>query len=393
MIPFHRPDLDSDDRMAIRRVLASGWLTTGVEAAAFEREFAETLGARVAVAVSSCTAALHLACVLAGWTKPGQEVIVPTLTFTATAGAVLQAGATPVLADIDPETLNLSIQTVAARRTKATVGVLPVHYAGNPTGFPDLLADARQHVPRYLVVEDAAHAYPAAINDRPIGNPVWGSFATCFSFYPTKPLTTAEGGMLVLQDPGLEARARRLTYHGIHAIEPQHRRVGLDHYAVTEEGWKYNLPDLLAALGRAQLRKADVLAGRRTTIAERYRARFAPLVNAGLLRVPWLESRIKSGWHLYVIRFVLERLRPEWTRDRLAGALQDRGIQTSVRYKPLHLQPFWRTRLDSARWGTFPVAERVAESSLCLPCWPGMSESQVDQVGDEVSRLVKGAVR
>jgi dTDP-4-amino-4,6-dideoxygalactose transaminase len=392
-IPFHRPHLDQDDRTAIRRVFASGWLTTGKEAEAFEREFAQTLGARCAIAVSSGTAALHVAAVLAGWVKPTQEVIVPTLTFTATAGAVLQAGALPVLADVDPETMNLSPQTVAGRRTSRTAGVLPVHYAGNPSGLTDLLEDARNAVPRYHIVEDAAHAYPAAILDQPIGGPALGGFATCFSFYPTKPLTTGEGGMLILADSGLEKRARRLVYHGIAAHEAQHHRTGLDHYLVTEEGWKYNLPDVLAALGRAQLMKADVLAGRREEIAKRYRARFADAVGAGLLRVPRVDPSVKSAWHLYVLRFNLERLREEWTRDRLAATLLERGIQVSLRYRPLHQQPFWRARLPEAKWSTFPHADRIAASSLCLPIWPAMTESEVDRVADEVIRLVKGAVR
>lgn len=388
-IPFFQPDLDSDDRAAIRRVLASAHLTSGPEVAAFEREFADTLGASTAIAVSSGTAALHLACVLAGWIQGGQEVIVPTLTFTATAGAVLQAGATPVLADVDADTFNLSAQTVAARRTRRTVGVLPVHYGGNPSGLAEVVQDARGQTPAYGVIEDAAHAYPATLRDQPIGGGGHGTFATCFSFYPTKPLTTAEGGMLILRDPSLEPRARRLAYHGI-ASGP--RPPGQPE-SVVEEGWKYNLPDLLAALGRSQLRKADVLGGRRATIAEQYRTRLSTAVEAGLMRVPRVEEGASSAWHLYVVRIVTERLRPEWTRDRLAAALGERGIQTSARYKPLHQHPFWRGRLPSAQWGTFPVADQIAVSALCLPIWPGLSESQVDHIADEVCRLVKGGAR
>lgn len=391
-IPFHAPDIDSDDRSNIRRVLSSGWLTTGGEAAAFEREFAESVGARSAVAVSSCTAALHLACVLAGWTRPGQEVIVPTLTFTASAGAVLQAGATPVLADVDSETFNLSVKTVAARRTSRTVGVLPVHFAGNPTGLLDVLEDADGQTPKYHVIDDAAHAYPASTHGIPIGGQT-GSFATCFSFYPTKPITTGEGGMLVLADPELEGRARRLSLHGINADAYQRSRSGLYHYSVTEEGYKYNLPDILAALGRSQLRKADVLAGRRLAIAERYRMKLAHLVDAGLIRLPRVGEDTVSAWHLYVVRFTMDRLRPEWTRDRIAASMAERGVNTSLHYKPLHTHPFWRARLESARWGEFPVADRIYQSALSLPIWPGMAESQVDVVADELSRVVKSAIR
>lgn len=389
-IPFHKPDLDSDDRKALRDVLTSGWLTTGKEAAALEREFAESVGARCAVAVSSGTAALHLACVLAGFHHRAHEVIVPTLTFTSTASEVLHAGATPVLADVDPETFNLSVTTIAARRTRNTVGVLPVHYTGSPQGLPEILKDAQGQSPPYLVIEDAAPAYLAAIGGVKIGGPT-GSFARCFSFRVTKSVTTVEGGMLTFDDIELERPARRHAYHG---INPGPRSPGTTE-VVVDAGWKYNLPDLLAALGRSQLRKADVLVGRRQTIADRYRMQFSSLVNAGLLRVPRVDPAITSAWQLYIVRFALERLKSEWTRDRLAQALRDRGIGTSLQtlQRPLHTHPFWRGRGGSAQWGDFPVAEKIAATALCLPIWPGMAEAQVDQVADEVGRVLKGAVR
>jgi dTDP-4-amino-4,6-dideoxygalactose transaminase len=196
--------------------------------------------------------------------------------------------------------------------------------------------------------------------------------------------------MLILADPELERLARRLAYHGI----SQDPRPPGTTEIVTDAGWKYNLPDLLAALGRSQLRKADVLAGRRQANAERYRMQFASLVNAGLLRVPRVDPAITSAWQLYIVRFALDRLRPEWTRDRIAATLLERGIHTSLQtlQRPLHTHPFWR-RLPSAQWGEFPVADRIAASALCLPIWPGMAEAQVDRVADEVSRIVKGAVR
>jgi perosamine synthetase len=389
-IPFHKPDIDSDDRKALRDVLTSGWLTTGKEAAALEREFAESVGARCAVAVSSGTAALHVACVLAGFNHPTHEVIVPTLTFTSTASEVLHAGATPVLADVDAETFNLSVETVAARRTRKTVGVLPVHYTGSPQGLPAIVKDAQEQSPRYTVIEDAAPAYLAAINGTMIGGPT-GSFARCFSLRVTKNVTAVEGGMLTFDDIQLERPARRYAYHG---INPDTRPPGVTE-VVVDIGWKYNLPDLLAALGRSQLRKADVLAGRRQTIADRYRMQFSSLVDAGLLRVPRVDPTVTSSWQLYIVRFALERLRPEWTRDRLGQTLRERGIGTSLQtlQRPLHTHPFWRERGGSAKWGEFPVADKIASSGLCLPIWPGMAEAQVDQVADEVSRLVKAAVR
>jgi dTDP-4-amino-4,6-dideoxygalactose transaminase len=197
--------------------------------------------------------------------------------------------------------------------------------------------------------------------------------------------------MLTFDDPQLEQPARRHAYHGISA-EP--RAPGTTE-VVVDEGWKYNLPDLLAALGRSQLRKADVLAGRRQTIADRYRMQFSSLVEAGLLRVPRVDPAVKSAWQLYIVRFALERLKPEWTRDRVAHTLRERGIGTSLQtlQRPLHTHPFWRARLESAQWGEFPVADRIAATALCLPIWPGMTEAQVDHVVDEVGRVLKGAVR
>ena len=287
-VPFHRPAISREDRQAVDRVLRSGWLTTGAEAEQFEAEFAQAVGARHALAVSSCTAALHLALACCRL-RPEDEVIVPTMTFTATAAAVLMAGARPVVADVDPETLTLTAETIIPVHTRHTRVLLPVHYGGTPAGFPGVLAFAHQY--RQRVIDDAAHALPAATAAGPIGSEAVGSDATCFSFYATKTLTTGEGGMLTTRWPEWAMRARRLTLHGVDADAYQRSRTAVYHYEVVEHGYKYNLPDLLAALGRSQLARHRLLWASRRDTAHTYADGFAPLVARGLVRLPRLLPR------------------------------------------------------------------------------------------------------
>lgn len=395
-LPFHQPFLDIDDRHAIARVLASRWLTTGKEATAFEDEFATYVTARHALAVSSCTAALHLALVLAE-VGPGDTVIVPTLTFTATAAAVVMAGAQPILADVAPDTLTLSAEAMERVRDARTSAVMPVHYAGNPSGFREVLAMAKE-LGEMHVIDDAAHAIPASMDGHPIGGTGIGAFATCFSFYPTKPVVAGEAGMLVLRDTALMDRARRLSLHGIDADAYQRSRQGLYHYEVIEHGWKYNLPDLLAALGRSQLGKADALARRRFWIAEAYTKRFLPLVTAGVLQLPVVHDGYQSAWHLYVIQFETERFRAGWDRDRIAVAMKDQGIGTSLHYRPLHRHRFWQqhcaTQLHGQDWATlFPHTERAYPRMLSLPIWPGMTDGDVDRVASALESVLAEATR
>lgn len=386
-IPYHLPHIDGDDLEAVAQVLRSGWLTTGREAALFEAEFQTLVQAEAAIAVSSCTAALHLALVLLEL-QPGDEVIVPTLTFTATAGAVLMAGLTPVLADVDPGSLLMTPESIAAKCNRRTKALLPVHYGGNPSGFLRLLAFAQQHKMR--VVDDAAHALPAFVRTEnglaAIGR-AGLSDATCFSFYPTKPVTTGEGGMLVVPKTVAD-RARRLTLHGIDADAYHRSRQAIYHYEVIEHGWKYNLPDVLATLGRRQLAKSEALWHQRVEIAGQYAAALSDLIAEERLTPPVVAPDALSAWHLYPIRLNLKALHPTWDRDRVGQRLREMGIGTSMHYRPLHRHKFWSESLGIGAQ-SFPVADQAYLELLSLPIWPGMSPRQVARVVERLTAVLQ----
>lgn len=388
MIPYAKPLVDSDDRRLVREVLSSGWLTSGKVAKLFEDELARYHHADAVLSLSSCTAALHLALELAG--VAGKYVIVPSLTFTATAAAVLMARGIPIIADVDPNTLTLSPEQceLAVSRFLGTshehvAAALPVHYGGNPSKFRSMLAWGREL--NVTIIDDAAHVLPAFVDGEMIGSHQLAAFATCLSFYPTKPITTGEGGALLLNGEQAQehlARATQMSLHGIDADAYQRSRTGLYHYKVTEMGWKYNMPDLLAALGRGQLKKAESFWIRRKLIAETYNKRLQTLVQDGRLNLPIVDDGCESSWHLYAIRFPYGCWKSGWSRDRAAARLKELGIGTSMHYVPLHRQPFWQAYmpLDSR----CPNAEAAYSELLSLPIWAGMSERDIDEV---VARL------
>lgn len=382
-VPYHKPHLDAEDRRGMHHVMSSGWLTTGKEAKQFEDEFKRTVGSEVAIAMSSCTAALHIALELLDL-RQGDEVIVPTMTFTASAAAVKMAGGVPVIADVDKTWLTLTPEMVLPHLTPRTRAIMPVHYGGNPSGYQDILALAEKY--HYAVIDDAAHAFPAETPRGMVGGR-GQSFATAFSFYATKTMTTAEGGMLTLADPSLESRARRLTLHGIDQDAFQRSRTAIYHYEVLEHGFKYNLPDLLAALGRTQLKKAISLWELRVMIAETYGKRLQYLHERGLLQLPSLEQNVSSAWHLYPVRFNLDALTKN--RDELAAELRLRGVGSSVHYRPLHRHSYWAANFIKPTQ-VFPFADRAYDELLSLPIWPGMTtiemEYVVDRVGDVIIR-------
>jgi dTDP-4-amino-4,6-dideoxygalactose transaminase len=388
-VPFHRVPITTAERNAVDRVVKSGWLTTGPEATRFEQEFAAAVDAHGAVAVSSGTAALHVGLELLAL-LPGDEVIVPSMTFTATAAAVLMAGLTPVIADVDPVSLNLTPETVQAVQTRRTKALLPVHYGGNPSGLLPLLAYAQPY--KLRVVDDAAHAFPARVGPHPVGSHPALTDATCFSFYATKTLTTGEGGMLTVRDPGLIERARRLINHGVDHEAYQRSRTSLYHYEVTEHGYKYNLPDVLAALGRVQLQRATDLWQKRTALATFYTQALAPLEAKGYLTCPQVAEGYTSAWYLYPIRLTLDALKADWSRDRLAERLREYGIGCSLYYRPLHRHKFWTTSLglDGRR---YPHADRAYDELLALPCWPDMERRQRRAVVDTLGTVLAEAVR
>lgn len=368
-VPFHRPAVDEAEVEAVSAVVRSGWLTMGPKTLEFERAFASYTGARHGVAVSSGTAALHLALEAAGLAA-GEEVLLPTTTFTATAEVVTYLGARPVLVDIDPVTMNIDPVEAARRVTRRTRAMIPVHLAGQPCEMNEIHELAQRH--GFDVIEDAAHALPASYATRRIGTL---STATAFSFYATKPLSTGEGGMITTEDEKLAERMRVMRLHGISRDAwKRYTAEGSWRYEVMAAGYKYNLTDLAAALGLVQLAKCDALWAARCRISQRYTEAFQALE---ALEVPTVRPGRESAWHLYILRLRLEHL--GINRDRFIEELAEQGIGTSVHFIPLHLHPYYQ-RAWGYKPGDFPRAEREYARCLSLPIYPTMSAEEVEAV-------------
>ncbi|WP_313168490.1 DegT/DnrJ/EryC1/StrS family aminotransferase [Massilia oculi] len=385
-LPFALPDIGEEEIRAVEACLRSGWVTTGPVTRRFETAFRDYLGAEVeAIAVNSATAGLHLALEAAG-VEPHDEVIVPTLTFTASAEVVRYLGARPVFVDADPHTLNLDPAAVAAAITPRTRAIVPVHFAGMAADMDAIGRLARRHGLR--VIEDAAHAFPTRHRGRLVGT--LDSDVTVFSFYANKTMTTGEGGMVVTRDPRLAERIRCMRLHGISrdAFDRYTARTPSWYYEVVAAGFKYNLTDIASAIGIEQLRKIDRFQQRRTILAERYDAALAglPLV---LPARPETGSGSTHAWHLYVVR--LERAAPgggdsadgkgmaHGGRDALIARLAERGIGTSVHFIPLHRQPYWRDSYG-LRAADFPVAEAAFGAMLSLPLYTRMGDADQERV-------------
>lgn len=386
IVPFHRPLVEETDIEAVVACLRSGWLTTGPRVKEFEEKFAAYVGAPHAIAANSCTAAMHLALAALGL-QPGEEVITSPITFVATCEAIQYVGARPVFVDVDPQTLNLNPDHLAAALTARTRAIMPVHIAGQPADMPRIMAFARRH--DLKVVEDAAHATEAAIaapaNGHALGTGRIGTIseATCFSFYATKNLTTAEGGMITCSDPELAQRIRRLALHGLsHDAWKRYTVSGSWYYQVIEQGYKYNLTDLAASLGLTQLAKIETMWQRRAAIAARYNQAFAEMPE---LEVPAVPGDAKHAWHLYILRLRLDQL--NINRNQFFDALREAGILCSVHFIPLHLMPYYRQKYHY-REGDFPEAERQFKRIISLPLYPAMTDAQVERVIAAVQQVI-----
>ncbi|HJW68547.1 MAG TPA: DegT/DnrJ/EryC1/StrS family aminotransferase [Candidatus Binatia bacterium] len=378
-LPYHRPSIGAEEIAEVVDTLRSGWVTTGPKTKRFEREFATLLGVPDALAVSSGTAALHLALRVLG-VEAGDDVIVPAYTFTATAEAVTYLGARPVLADVDPVTCNLRGEDVERARTPRTRAVIPVHIAGLPCDMDPILDVARRR--RLAVLEDAAHALPARDRGRWVGT--LGD-AAAFSFYATKNITTGEGGMLVVRDPEAAARARMLALHGI-SRDAWKRYTAAGHwrYEILASGYKYNLPDLAASLGLAQLRKLARFHARRRQLAARYDRGLAQL--DAIATPPHAARDGMHAWHLYMIRLRTAALRID--RDGFVEELRARNVGTSVHFIPLHLHPYYQ-QAWGYRPGQFPGAEAAWRQVVSLPLYPAMADDDVDDVLTAVADVVR----
>jgi dTDP-4-amino-4,6-dideoxygalactose transaminase len=376
-LPFARPDLDETELKEIGEVLESGWLTTGPKTRRFEEEFAAAVGATHAVAVNSCTAALHLALEAVG-VSAGDEVVTTPYTFAASAEVIRYFGARPVLVDVEADTLNIDPHQLEAAIGPKTRAVLPVHIAGLPADLDAIHDVADRH--GFPVIEDAAHAFPASYRGRRIGSL---STATCFSFYATKTITTGEGGMLCTEDAALAARCRIMSLHGI-SREAWNRYAaeGSWAYEITAPGFKYNMSDVSAAMGLAQLRKAERMASRRCEIARRYTASFAAVAE---LEAPADRDSCRHAWHLYMLRLRLDLLLID--RAAFIDELRRRGVGTSVHFIPLHVHPYYRETYGYHP-EDFPVAYREFLREISLPIYSAMSDHDISEVVRAVREVV-----
>jgi len=371
-LPFALPDIGEAEIAEVLDTLRSGWVTTGPKAKRFEAEFVAFLGdaSLHAVAVNSATAGLHLALEAIG-IGPGDEVITTTHTFTATAEVARYLGADVVLVDIDPATLNIDPQAVEAAITPRTRCIVPVHYAGLACDMGAILDLARRRCLK--VVEDAAHALPSTCGGRLVGT--LDSDATVFSFYANKTMTTGEGGMLVTRDAKLAERARVMRLHGMNrdAFDRYTAKVPSWYYEIVAPGFKYNLTDIAAALGLAQLKRLRSFHARREELATRLDAGLAGLPLVLPPRAPQGESH---AWHLYVVRLADGA---PLGRDAFIEAMVAQGIGCSVHYIPLHLQPYWRDRYRLSAT-MFPASQRAYERMASLPLFTRMSDADADRV-------------
>ncbi len=379
-IPFSRVSCDGNELAYLQEVLDSGWLTTASKAQEFERRFAQEVGARFAIAVNSCTAALHLGLEAMG-IGPGDKVLVPTMTFTASAEVVRYLGADPVFLDVEYGSSLLTPEIVAEgiNRNPDAKALVVVHFGGQPAPMfrrGDRLGILEVCRERGLkVLEDAAHAFPTRCGDRMVGS--LGD-ATCFSFYANKTITTGEGGMLTTDDDVIAARVKVMRLHGIDR-DVWTRFTSLRstwEYDVVAPGYKYNMPDINAAIGLAQLERAHILRDQRQRCAVRYLQRLAGLQALDLPRihVP-LEDH---AWHLFV---VIVKPQARVQRGRLIESLSERGIGTSVPYKPLHRMSYYRERY-SLKAEDYPRAERIWRGCLALPLYPTLPDEEIDYVCD-----------
>jgi dTDP-4-amino-4,6-dideoxygalactose transaminase len=379
-IPCFRPAIGEEEIAAATAVLRSGWLTTGPKSREFEEKFAAYMGQGVeAVAVNSATAGLHLAAEACG-IGPGDEVIVPTLTFTASASVIRYLGAEVVLVDVEEKTHCIDLDHAERRLTPRCKAIMPVHFAGFPCDMTKVQAFARRH--GLKVIEDAAHAMPARRDGRLIGS--GESDACVFSFYACKPITTGEGGMIVTRNPEIATRARVMRTHGLNRDAfDRFRNVGASWaYDVVAPGFKYNLTDLAAAIGVVQLSRAETLQASRQRAAEYYLRKLTGLPLDCPAAAP---PGGLHAWHMFPIRL---HQNARASRDDLIADLAAERIGTSVHYRPLHEMTYWKERYRCEQ-SEFPVASRYFEGAVTLPLFPGMTDAEVDRVVSAVQAILR----
>jgi perosamine synthetase len=375
MIPYGRQHIDDDDIQAVVEVLHSTWLTTGPKVKEFEEAFARHTGTKHAVAVSNGTAALHAA-MYALNIGPGDEVIVPAITFVATANAVVYQGATPVFADVDPENLLINTERIEEWITSKTRAIIAVDYAGHPCNYDELRDITKRH--DLYLVDDACHALGGSYRGRPVGSL---ADLNTFSLHPVKPITTGEGGVITTDNEEYATRMRLFRNHGITTDHRQREAVGSWFYEMTDLGYNYRLTDFQCALGLSQLNKLAGWVIRRQEVAARYDAAFTDMPSVRPLTV---RPYVGHAYHLYVVRL------SGIDRETVFSGLRADGIGVNVHYIPVHLHPFYQKRFGTYA-GMCLAAETAYEEIISLPMFPGMSDDMVDRVIDTMKKVIHGS--
>jgi dTDP-4-amino-4,6-dideoxygalactose transaminase len=376
-IPFHRPYITDDEVNAVVDSLRNGWLTMGHKTIRFEEMLSAYVGAKHGIAVNSCTAALHLAlhCIGLG---AGDEVIIPTMTFTATGEVVRYFNAMPVLVDIEKDTHLMDPAKIEERIGPRTRAIIPVHYSGQPADMDEIMAIARRH--NLFVIEDAAHSLPASYKGKPVG--VIGDM-TCFSFYATKTLATGEGGMITTDNDEWANKLRMMRLHGISRDAwKRYTKEGTWEYDVLDAGFKYNTTDVNSALGIEQMKKLEFMNGKRACIAEKYNDAFAGV--RGIIPYVVKNDR-KTAWHLYPLRLDLDALKID--RNRFIDELKGRDVGISVHFIPLYRFTYYKSLGFVS--SDYPSSEWVFERILSLPIFPGMTDEEVNFVIENVLDIIK----
>jgi perosamine synthetase len=376
MIPYARQSVDEDDIAAVVDVLRSDWLTTGPKVAEFEHALAEVAGTRHAITFSSGTAALHGTMHALG-IGPGDEVLVPALTFAATANCIVYQGGKPVFVDVDPDTLLIDVSDAARKVTHRTRAIIAVDYAGQPCDYQALHGLARRH--GLSLVADACHALGASYRGRPVGSL---ALLSAFSFHPVKHVAAGEGGAVTTDDAAFAERLRRFRNHGIATDHRQRATTGAWHYEMIELGYNYRLSDIHCALGLSQLVKLPGGIRRRQEIARRYDAAFAELPGIRPLAV---RPDVEHAYHLYVLRLA-------GNRDAAFATLRAAGIGVAVHYPPVHLHPFYRERFGTQD-GSCPVAEAACRKVLSVPMYSSLRDVEVEHVINGVRKTLTGSAR
>jgi perosamine synthetase len=376
-IPYGRQWIDEADIAAVVEALRSDWLTTGPRVAAFEQAFARFTGSAEAVAVSSGTAALH-AIMHAARIGAGDEVIVPAMTFAASANCVVYQGGKPVFADVRPDTLLVDPDSVISKITARTRAIVAVDYAGQACDYDALRQIAKDR--NLLLVADACHSLGGSYKGRPVGSL---ASMSAFSLHPVKPITAGEGGMITTDDPELARRLRVFRNHGITTDHRQREQQGSWFYEMVELGYNYRLTDIQCALGLSQLAKLPAWVERRQAIARQYDQAVSGLDGIRALSV---HPQVSHAYHLYVVRLDAHALGMD--RSAVFAQLREQGILVNVHYVPVHLHPFYRRQFGT-RPGQCPVAEAAYEHVLSLPMFPRMSDGDVTRVIDALKLLME----